>query len=336
MSGRLLRWLLSLWPRSSRSVPRLTIVRHHRVYDDHERPLYRLGVSASVLESQLRALSVAGLAPLTVSEGLARLAESRTGHWVAMSFDDGYADNVSRALPLLKAAGARATFYLTAGWIDARRPAWWDELAYALEHARVPECRWTSDQGRVVSLRLATPRDRADSLRKLLPEMRVPTEARARSLERLREATAAAGEARCEFADWSEAARLLEAGMEIGAHTLTHPHLSLLDPAGQRREIEGSIRLIESRLGSPPTGFAYPGGDLDERSVAIVRDARLAHAVTTSRGDVTPGADRLRLPRRGLSEGACLGPTGVFSTRLTLAEVRGAFDGLRSRVEAAA
>src|SRR5262249_41478593 len=70
VSGRTARWLLSL-VRSSAAprTPRLTIVRHHRVYADSEKPLYRLGVSERVLEAQLATLAAAGLAPVTVGEG---------------------------------------------------------------------------------------------------------------------------------------------------------------------------------------------------------------------------------------------------------------------------
>lgn len=336
MNGRTVRWLLSLFPGRTPAGPRLTIVRHHRVYATGESPLYRLGVSAAVLEAQLGALRAAGLAPLTVGEGLARLAENRSGHWVAMTFDDGYADNVTRALPLLQAAGAKATFYLTAGWMEERRPAWWDELAWSVEHARVTEGSWRAPGGGAVELRLGSPIERDATLQRLLPAFRLALAPRREALASLRAATGADGDPPCEFAEWSEAARLADAGMEIGAHTLHHPHLSRLGLEEQRREIGGSIDLIEKRIGRRPTGFAYPGGDYDEAAVSVVRAASLGHAVTTRRGDVLPGADACLLPRRGLSDGACLGPTGKFSTRLTMAEVRGAFDRLRAQAEAAA
>lgn len=335
MSGRVARWLVSLLPRAPRGKgPRLTIVRHHRVYADGERPLYRLGVSRRLLESQLGWLGSIGLTPVTVGRGLERLAEGREGHWVAMTFDDGYADNVTIALPLLEAAGARATFYLTAGLMEERRAAWWDEVVHALERASVPACDWRDPFGRTTRLELASPAGRSAALRALLPQLRLDPAARAATLARLREATGAAGAAPCALATWAQAARLGEAGMETGAHTLTHPHLSLLAPDAQRAEIAGSVALIERRLGARPAGFAYPGGDLDGTSVAIVREAGLEHAVTTRAGDVAPGDDRFTLCRRGLSEGACLGPGGRFSRRLAQAELDGAFDRVR-HVEAA-
>jgi peptidoglycan/xylan/chitin deacetylase (PgdA/CDA1 family) len=322
------RWLLSWLPRGAVKGPRLTILRHHRVYAESERPLYRLGVSEGVLEAQLGLLDSAGLTPVTVGEGMARLAQGGAGHWVAMSFDDGYADNVERALPKLLAAGARATFYLTSGPLEERRAVWWDELAHVLEASNASG-EWRADDGTVLKLDLTTREGKRDALRRLVPRFRLEPAARGRALDRLRQAAGVSTPAPCEFATWSQAARLAEAGMEIGAHTVTHPHLTTLNPAGQRAEIHDSVTRIEARLGARPTGFAYPDGDHDADSIAAVRAAGLAHAVTTRAGDNVPGADPWTLLRRGLSEGACLDPAGRFSARLTLAEVHGAFDAWR-------
>jgi len=335
MTARLARWVASLVrpPRAAPARPTLVIVRHHRVYAPGERPLYRLGVSAPVLEAQLALFRALGLAPLTVSEGLERLAEGRPGRWLALTFDDGWDDNVERALPLLVAHGARATFYLTAGLMEERAAPWWDVLTHALERARVRRAALAWD-GASVALEPGTPAGRARALRALLPGLRVPAPEQASRLARLRAALGVSEPAPCGLATWPRAARLAEAGMEIGAHTLTHPFLSLHAPEAQRAEIEGSVTLIERRLGVRPRGFAYPGGDHDAATVDACARAGLDHAVTTRAGDNDPGRPRLELRRRGLSDGACLGPGGRFSRRLAHAELDGAFDRLRG-VEAA-
>ena|GEM_PF-3463638 len=330
MNGRSVRWLLSLFRpvRNGGSGPILTIVRHHRVYADSERPLYRLGVSESILRQQVAMLKAAGLGPLTVSEGLDWLAAGQPGHRVAMTFDDGYADNVDRALPMLTAAGGRATFYLTAGLIEAREAPWWDRVAHAFEHARRPELEWSSNGRRwTESLRDSAGRHRA--LAGVLRDLRVgPVEQRTR-IDALRDALEVADEAPCELATWKEAARLPAAGMEIGAHTLSHPYLDRLDAATQRREIQGSVRLIEERLGIRITGLAYPGGAYDASSLEVVREGGLRHAVTTRAGDNDRGSSAFELRRRGFDEGMCVRPDGRFSRRLARAELEGAFDRLR-------
>lgn len=336
MTGRTVRWLLSLVHRRPEpSGARLTIIRHHRVYAAGERPLYRLGVSLPVLESQLGLLAQSGLAPLTVSEGLERLAAGEPGRWVAMSFDDGYADNVAHALPALERHRARATFYLTAGLMERRLAPWWDRLAHALEQARRREAR-VELGGVRVAVATGTAAARSAALRALLPHLRVAPAEQDRRLSAIERALEAADAAPCALATWSEAARLAERGMEVGAHTLTHPFLSTLDPAAQLEEIAGSRRLVTERLGVAPRGLAYPGGDHDAFSIGAADRAGFDHAVTTRAGDARPGAPRFELRRRGLSEGACLGPNGRFSARLAHAELDGAFDGLRGEESAAA
>jgi peptidoglycan/xylan/chitin deacetylase (PgdA/CDA1 family) len=331
MNGRLLRWLMSLAlppVNGSDGGPRLTILRHHRVFENGARPLYRLGVSERVLAEQVAMLRGAGLGPVTVAEGLERLAEGRPGRWVAFSFDDGYADNVRRALPILRRAGGRATFYLTAGLIDERRVPWWDIMAHAIATSRRARLVWDI-AGRRLDLPLGDERSRRAALAQVLPCFRVDPAEQARRLDALREMLGVTSHAECELATWDEAAQLAEAGMEVGAHTLDHPYLDHLPPAAQGAEITGSVERIHARLGLRPEGFAFPGGAYDAASVEACRRAGLAYAVTTRAGDNRARAPRFELSRRGFDEGMCLGPGGRFSRRLAAAELDGAFDRLR-------
>jgi peptidoglycan/xylan/chitin deacetylase (PgdA/CDA1 family) len=337
VSGRALRWLLSMAAggRSrTRGPARLTIVRHHRVFADGERRLYHLGVGETMFARQLEACARADLVPVSVREGLDRLRQGVPGHTVAFSFDDGYADNVTRALPLLQRHGARGTFYLTAGLMETRTAPWWDELSHALEHGRVARAVVRMG-GRDVSVERETPAGRRAALAVLLPLLRVPPAEQRARLDLLRAALGPVEAAPCELAEWPLAGRLAEAGMEVGAHTLTHPFLSLLSPEEQRREMQGSADLVRERLAAEVTGVAYPNGDHDARTIEAARAAGFAYAVSTRAGTCTAASPPLSLPRRALPEGACTGPGGRFSERMTLAELSGAFDRLRGRAEAA-
>lgn len=343
MSGRLLRWLLSLGVRGNgarRGSPRLTIVRHHRVYADGDRRLYPLGVSERLFAGQLEACARAGLVPRTVREGLEWLKRGEPGHAVAFSFDDGYADNVDRALPILRRFGARASFYLAAGLIEERRAPWWDELAWLLERGEAAAAVVTL-AGEPLPIERASAAGRRVALARLLPLLRVPPAEQRARLEALRVALRAPAGAPCELAGWPALAALGEAGMELGSHTLSHPFLSLLPPDEQRRELGGAAALIRERTGAEVTGAAYPNGDHDPATMCAARDAGLGYALATSAGDCTlrdlaAGGRLHELPRRALPEGACVGPTGAFSRRMTLAELDGAFDALRGRAREAA
>ena len=58
------------------------------------------------------------------------IVAGRRGRYVMVTFDDGYIDNYTTAFPILGEAGVRATFFVTTGFIDTPRPAWWDEIAW--------------------------------------------------------------------------------------------------------------------------------------------------------------------------------------------------------------
>ena len=94
-----------------------------------------------------------------------------------------------------------------------------------------------------------------------------------------------------ELRQWSDG------GMEIGAHTRSHPRLTRCDDHALRDEIRGSKAELEDLLGTAVTQFCYPYGDLDERVAAATREAGYAAATATRRGRAVPGTDLWRLPR---------------------------------------
>ena len=100
----------------------------------------------------------------------------------------------------------------------------------------------------------------------------------------------------------------LAGGMKIGSHTLTHPHLTRIEPARMRHEIAGSRAALEDRLGQAVDHFCFPYGDHDRDCLDAVAAAGYVTAVTVERGRVRRGRSLLALPR--------LGNSGRRSTRL--------------------
>lgn len=86
-------------------------------------------------------------------------------------------------------------------------------------------------------------------------------------------------------------------GMEVGAHSRSHPRLTQCSDAQLRDEIHGSKATLEDRLGTAVTQFCYPYGDADDRVAAVVREAGFAAATTTRRGRASAGMDLWQLPR---------------------------------------
>lgn len=99
--------------------------------------------------------------------------------------------------------------------------------------------------------------------------------------------------------------RLLAAGWEVDAHTLTHPDLTKVDPVQLRREVGGSREVIRSQFHVPVDFFCYPAGRYDARVIAAVRAAGFLGATTTDYGLATPANPfALRRVRVDGSDGA--------------------------------
>jgi peptidoglycan/xylan/chitin deacetylase (PgdA/CDA1 family) len=102
-------------------------------------------------------------------------------------------------------------------------------------------------------------------------------------------------------ASWEALRRLADRGWEIGAHTVTHPHLPTLDDLGLVRELSRSKRAVEAALGRPCRSIAYPYGDVDARVVAAAAQAGFATGAGLPSGRLA-GEAPLCVPRVGLYE----------------------------------
>lgn len=87
------------------------------------------------------------------------------------------------------------------------------------------------------------------------------------------------------------------AGMEVGAHSRTHPRLSKCTDEELQNELAGSKADLEALTGAPVTQFCYPYGDFDARVAEAARKAGYSAATTTQRGRARPGDDAMRLRR---------------------------------------
>jgi peptidoglycan/xylan/chitin deacetylase (PgdA/CDA1 family) len=96
-----------------------------------------------------------------------------------------------------------------------------------------------------------------------------------------------------------------DAGMEVGAHSRTHPHLPGCSDNELKNEIEGSKADLETLTGTTVTQFCYPYGDLDERISSAVKNAGFDAATTTQRGRARVGDNHFLL-RRILVSGSTL------------------------------
>jgi peptidoglycan/xylan/chitin deacetylase (PgdA/CDA1 family) len=276
---------------------RLSILIYHRVLARND-PLNNWDVTASVFEGHMRALG-ANFFPLPLAEAVARLANGTLPARAAcVTFDDGYVDNVKVALPILRRHRIPAAFFIASGYLTGRR-MWNDtvvEAVRSLASSPIDLPQWG-----LGTLTLDSDMARRAAIKRILPALKhlpaIERDARASHLANL------AGIApESDLMMREEHVRVLHAaGMEIGAHSVTHPILANTSNADAMREISDSGRHLSDIVGAPIKLFAYPNGkpgqDYGPEHVRMVREARYSAAVSTAWGVATNGADEFQLPR---------------------------------------
>lgn len=203
---------------------------------------------------------------------------------VALTFDDGYRDNLDLGVPMLARRNLPATFFLVPGFLSGTVTAWWEDLAGAFASFTAPTLEW---QGQRFDLEDPAGRQAAEgavrtSVKQLDHAGR--QEAIAEVAERLR-SPAPAGPG--PFMDWDGARALLAAGHEIGSHTVSHAILSRETAAGQRAELGDAREALRTELDVPADTLAYPNGasgDYSEQTTALAAELGYRCAVTTQAG----------------------------------------------------
>ena len=224
---------------------------------------------------------------------------------VVVTLDDGYRDNLARALPIAESTGVPITVFVTSGILAGQRDFWWDRLG-ALLRARPPGARQLDLPigGGTVRLPVGSAGIRADldSVRRHLLPQSVPDIERA--LDAVSEQWQVGSAAPPDAVTLSPDDLLRLAASDtatIGAHTVDHTRLSARAEQEQLDTIVGSRKQLEQAIGRPVTHFAYPFGgrdDFDDRSVDAVRLAGFSSACTTIPGTARSLADPYRLRRR--------------------------------------
>ena len=230
---------------------------------------------------------------------------------VALTFDDGYANNVTRVAEILARHGMRATLFLATDYVGQSDLFWWDELSAIVSEApprryAVPD-PWgpidlTSESSAIGVLlhgrRLLESARRLErrAMLDVLSEGLLGGKNEVRYRDELRPAR------------WDELAQAAQV-FEYGGHTAQHRVLNRLEPEDARQEISRCRDALADRLGAHAApAFCYPAGQCSEAVVDLVRGLGFTTAVTTESTsrlvrDRLGAADPWRLPRAGVSAG---------------------------------
>jgi peptidoglycan/xylan/chitin deacetylase (PgdA/CDA1 family) len=227
-----------------------------------------------LLRQQLAALGEIGeLLPLPT---MLQWSEPRRQVGFAITFDDDHPAHVEYALPVLRAMGVPATFFLSGRALHGLGPYWWELLEWHIATKGLERTRAQLDlRGRTPAELAAECEGNARS-RHLLETM--PAD----SLPRL---------------DHGAIRTLAQADMSIGFHTLRHPVLTMVPERDLHHELLDGCRELASAVGREVNLLAYPHGKADSRIARTARAAGYHAAFRTGGRPIARNADPFLLGR---------------------------------------
>jgi peptidoglycan/xylan/chitin deacetylase (PgdA/CDA1 family) len=275
---------------------RLCILNYHRVLERAD-PLLAAEPDVNAFRWQMKVLADCfNVMPL--DEALDALAQDRMPpRAVCITFDDGYRSTHDLALPVMREFGFPATVFVTTGYVGSGS-MWNDRI---LESLRALEAEQLdlSDAG-LGSYAVGTLAERRETLTLLTERAKyLAPDQRQALVERLDRMTGTQEGGPMLTGDMIRS--MAKQGVEIGAHTISHPILAKLSDESARFEIAESKRQLEAITGKPVRYFAYPNGkpgiDFHDRHMTMAREAGFAAAFSTAMGAAGSQHDRFALPR---------------------------------------
>jgi peptidoglycan/xylan/chitin deacetylase (PgdA/CDA1 family) len=315
--------LRKLWPRPR---PFALILLYHRIASPPTDPQL-LSVTPERFASQMRHVS-RHYDVVSLEQLVSRMRQGRlSSRLIAVTFDDGYNDNLLTAKPILESCQVPATVFVSTGYLDNQSVCWWDELEQLFLHPSVlPGSLQLTVDGRLFEwtlggdaryrqedfmshrtwnvLRRDDPTNRQRVYRALCRLLRpLDEQARQEALHQLRVWASAGREHPCGHRMLTrEEVRHLAEGqyVKVGAHTESHPVLARLPLAYQREEIGSSKKALEDILGHAVDAFAYPYGtrsDYTRDTTELVKEAGFSFACSNFPETVSARSDLYQLPR---------------------------------------
>jgi peptidoglycan/xylan/chitin deacetylase (PgdA/CDA1 family) len=296
------RGLLQLADRFVR--PAVVILRYHSIQDEPGRHAHSIGSgiihATSTFEKQMEIVA-RQFDPVSINDVL-RFARGETDlprRPVAITFDDGFADNFEIAAPILNRFGVPASFYITVRPVETGQPPWFCRLRHAFGTTR--EKTWR-DSAENCARTLQDPVDKKTAF--LVASARCASKAGEPQEQILRTMEQELGVEPLSaklMMSWEQIRALYQSGHTIGSHTLTHPNVACLEPAEALWECSVSKDKLEEKLGARVVHFSYPSPYLEPhwttQTIEVTTRVGYQTAVTCTPGPVRRGHNTLSLQR---------------------------------------
>ncbi len=292
------RWPFVQFITAAGSKAKLSILNYHRVHPVID-PINPGEIDAQRFTWQME-LIANNFNVLTVGEAVDRLQKGQLpDRSLCITFDDGYADNVEVALPILEKFSLRATFFIATGFLDGGR-MWNDTVIESVRKFPVGDLDLSEQH--LGQYRLDSWQDRHNAYSAIIREIKHLPQERRQSLVDWVASKVPGGLGTGELMMRSDQVReLYQHDMEIGGHTVSHPILSTIPDDQAVHEIAEGKKQLEAITGAAVTVFAYPNGkpgqDYQPKHCDMVRKAGFKAAVSTQWGVSDAASDPYQLHR---------------------------------------
>jgi len=282
------------WPRRQT----LTTLIFHRVLPAPD--ALRPGEPDPVRFGQLMRFIAGNFTVLPLSEAVDRLQNGTLPRRsCCITFDDGYADNLTIALPILEKYQLSATVFVATGYLDGGR-MFNDAVIDAIALSRKDQLDLREPDLGLYPL--GSNEEKLAAVNAILNRIKFsPPELRDQHVAGILEAAACGPLPTDIMLTSRQVKELAERGVEIGGHTVAHTILTTLDDERALEEIKMGKQQLEAITGKPVTSFAYPNGkpvrDYAEHHVPLVKAAGFERAVSTANGVGSLDSDIYQLPR---------------------------------------
>jgi len=317
----------------------LTILAYHRINDSYSGP-DGMSISCKDFENQILHLKKNyNLISLEQAVDCIKSHKQLPENSVAVTFDDGYKDNYTQALSILKKYSVPVTIFLSVGAIEENKPIWFDVVANSFDITKQKfidlskfnlkkytliseDNRFLAKNETISFAKKLQKYDRENLIEYLLNELEVE-----------RKDISSDGE----MLNWEEIKEMRDEGISFGSHGVSHSILTRIPKEELTYEIEASKQIIEKRMGISIKFFAYPNGqarDFNESIAQMLKKSDYEAGFTLLKGSNNGASDMFALRRLCISQASSKNLFNRFSPALFDIEILGVFRLFKSSLKA--